>query len=352
MAHTSLIPGFGFVVVSSTETAALPGVGFVVLDGGTVTTPATVSFTAGLPALTTGIGSISAINAAATVAALGPLPGLTSGIGSLTVSTNSTQIVQRGAFLRFGAKLTPGYTSIRRTKGGVSAEPSVYAQGGLPENKVVTGQAKLRFGVKFTAVGQHRLLTQTAALNLGISFKHTFSSFPTGSGQTVSRPATLVIGVRAQANGIPIKQAAASMQLGVQMTAIGTATQAGGSGGTGGDLTQASITNIVNQVLFAMGATPPAGLVEAISAETLSKYNTDVVEVGPNGETLSRVEAERLVVSATAGDSFGMEAPQGAFIPAPGTTRGYYNVFKNKVRITTVSDGTPNRVVQSRDTSE
>ena len=341
MAHTSLIPGIGFVVVDSTETAVLPGLGFVNLDGGSVTIPATVEFSTGFPALTTGIGSIADVQAGATLSGFGPFPALTSGIGSLTVTTSGTQIVARGAALRFGVNLTPGFVSIRKTKGGVSAEPSVYAQGGQATNKVVTGQARLRFGVKLTASGQHRQMAGSAKLNFGVSFKHSYSAFPSGGGQTVSRGAALRIGVRMQANGIPIKTADARLTFGVQMSALGSATQGGSSGGGGtvGELTQQSITNIVNQVLFAMGATPPAGLVEAVAASTIDKYENGLVDEG-----LTRLHHERLSSSVLLGNSFGLLTPPGGYVPPVGTISGFFSYSGHKQRVTARCDGTRNRI--------
>lgn len=340
MAHTSLIPGFGFVVVDSTETALLPGLGFVNLDGGTVAVPATVNFSTGLPVMTSGIGAIASVTGAASLSGFGPLPAMTSGIGSLTVTTSGTQIVARSAFLRVGVKMTPTFTSIRKTKGGVSTEPSMYAQGGLPTTKVVNGQVRFRVGAKMTAVGEHRQMTGSAKLSLGVQMRLTYSAIQSGGQQTISRGAQWVSGVRMQANGVAIKNGAASFNLGVQMTALGVATQAGGgTGGTSGELSQTSITNVVNATLFALGVTPPAGLVEAIAASTLAKYENGLVDDG-----LTRLHHERLTSSVLLGNTFGLLTPPGAYVPPVGTLSGFFSYSGHKQRVTARCDGTRNRI--------
>lgn len=340
MAHTSLIPGYGFVVVDSTETAVLPGLGFVNLDGGSVTTPATVSFSAGLPGMTTGIGSISSIAAGVSLSNFGPLPGMTSGIGSLSV-TSDTQIVSRPAYLRLGVKITPGFSSIRRTRGGVSTEPSIYAEGGLPTTKVVNGQARFRVGPKITAVGQHRNMTGAATLSVGVRISMSYSAIQSGGVQTIARPAQWVTGARIQANGVAIKNGYARFDAAPQITALGVATQSGGggTGGTSGELSQTSITNIVNSTLYALGVTPPEGLVEATAARMLLKYETGLVDEG-----LTRLHHERLTSSVLLGNSFGLLTPPGAYVPPVGTLSGFFSYSGHKQRVTARCDGTRNRI--------
>lgn len=344
-AQTALIPGVGFVQIDTTQTAVIPGVGIVQLDGTAGNIPATVNISAGLGA--TSALATASVGAKANVS-ITALSASTSALGTATATTTNVKTIVAGVKAYIGARAVNDFITERAFTAGIAGELSGSVEGGLPVLKSVSASITARVGSR-GLVTRSRAATQGITARIGARVRITHTADIAGTGVSVVRSAAAKTGARALVGGVVNKIGDIKAYAAPKADVIGTASNSntGGGGGTSGDLTQTTITNIVNQVLAALNTTPPAGLVTAVASEAIANYRNDFVE-----DDITRVEAERLILAGVAGESFGMEAPPGAFIPAPGTTRGYYNQKKTKARIVSVSDGTPNRKIQSTDTTD